>query len=243
MRKSLSEYARAVAKWWWIVTVGVIAAIAGVVQSVSGLAGGPVWVWVVLAFAGLSIAQFMAFHESRKERATLQVQIDELKAQPNLAIVFRDEDTFRQVQSGVRSNRGTYTETLFRVGIRHTGIATVNRVEVELKSIAPLSATLPGMPLPLHVMNYNTPETQYRSDFPLDAKHTRFVDVVFKRDYDREPPSNEIFIFHAVLGVPPRIPAARYEIAIFAHGDNVATAEQNFIIDVDDNGALQFASA
>ena len=249
MCKSLGEYIRAVARWWWIVTGGVILSIAGAVQSVGGLTGGPVWVWAILAFAGLAIAQFLAFHESRKELGAskeelvgLQAQIDKLKAQPELDIVFRDEESFKQIQS-VRSNRGTYTETLFRVGIQHTGMATVDRVAVELKTITPLPPTLLGMPLPLHVMNYNTPETQYRSDFPLDAAHTQFVDVVFKRRYDGQPASDHIFIYHAVYGVDGRIPAGRYEIVLRTHGQDVAQKEKNFIIDVGDEGALQFEEA
>jgi len=261
MRESLGEYARAVAKWWWIVTVGVIAAIVGVVQSVSGLAGGPVWVWVILAFAGLSIAQFVAFHESRKELAAskgelvgLQVQINELKAQPNLEIVTGVGSVFRQ-ERRVRSSEGfPMKETVCRVGIRHDGNATVDNVSVDLESMKPHS--LP-VPLLLHQMNDNPPTRQFKQDFSLDGGETKYVDVVLEQHDDEEQPTRDrvlllrrargvtsrLLIFHIVPGVSQDIPVGRHEIVIFAHGHDAKPVRQNFIIDVDDNGKLQFASA
>jgi hypothetical protein len=200
-----------------------------------------------VAFVGmyafyLAVAPYRQRNEARREVAELQTQIEKLKAQPKLDMVFRDEAIFKQIQR-VTDEKGTYTETLFRVKVKHTGTATIDRVEVRLENIAPLPRTLLGMPLPLHPMNYNTPENRYRSHFPLDAGQRQFVDVMFKRDYDGEPASNKIFIYHAVYGVDGRIPAGRYRIALCVHGQDVAQKEKHFIVDVDAGGALQFEAA
>ena len=199
-----------------------------------------------VAFVGiyafnLMLAPYRQRNDVREEVGSLRAQIEELKAQPKLAIVVESGQTFKQIQSVRNQRRGPYTETLYRVGIEHTGMATIGRVAVELESIDP--PVLPGTPLPLHIMNDNPPDNQFRRDFPLDAGYRQFIDVVLKQDYDGQPPSNEIIIFHAVPGVSQRIPAQHYEIAIFAHGNNVASARQNFIIDVEDSGVLRFASA
>ena len=72
MRESLKDYSIAVARRWWAVGMGGVAATVGVIQALSGGVHVPVWVWVLLAFSSLSIAQFLAFHEIRtklKEKA------------------------------------------------------------------------------------------------------------------------------------------------------------------------------
>jgi len=226
-----------VAVWWLASTTSSPAA-----QAFYGAIG--VGVGLGVAFVGiyvfnLVLAPYRQRNDVREEVGSLQAQMDELKAQPKLEIVFESGQTFKQIQRVRDQRRGTYTETLYRVGVEHTAIATIDRVEVELESIEPL--VLLGIPLSLHIMNDNPlPGTPYRRAFPLDAGYRQFIDVAFKRDFDGQPPSDEIFIFHAVLGVSQRIPAQRYEIAILTRGHNVASARQNFIIDVDDTGALQF---
>jgi hypothetical protein len=47
--------------------MGGVAAIAGAILDVRGDLNVPAWLWIVLGFVSLSIAQFMAFHESRKQ--------------------------------------------------------------------------------------------------------------------------------------------------------------------------------
>ncbi len=39
----------------------------------------PVWVWLAIAFSGIPIAQFLAFHKVRKQREALQKQLDQLR--------------------------------------------------------------------------------------------------------------------------------------------------------------------
>jgi hypothetical protein len=221
---------------WWLAS----ATSSPIAQAIYGGIG--VVVGLLVAFVGiyafnLALAPFRQRNEARQKLVELQAQIDRLKAQPNLEIAFRDEPTFKQVQH-VRDREGIWcTETLYRVRIKHTGTATIDRVGVRLESIAPLPPTLRGIPLPLHFMNDNPP---YHRHFPLDAEQTLFVDVVLKRDYDGQPPSEEMFIFHVVPNVSNLIPAQQYKIAIFVHGHAVASACQKFIIDTDDAGALQF---
>jgi hypothetical protein len=66
---SLWEYAnRVIGHWWWLV-LGLVATCLGlycvIFAHVLGLRS---WVWFAIALATFSVAQFLAFHEVRKER-------------------------------------------------------------------------------------------------------------------------------------------------------------------------------
>lgn len=176
------------------------------------------------------------------------------RALPKLEIVIGAEPEFRQ-ERRFPSNEGFPTkQTLYRVGIRHDGHATVDNVSVDLESMKPHSLRVP---LRLHQMNDNRPIGQSEQDFSLDADQTKHIDVVLKQDDDDEQPTRDrvllylrargipsrLSIFHIVPGVSQDIPVERHEIVIFAHGRDAKPVRRNFIIDVDDNGALQFASA
>jgi hypothetical protein len=66
---SLWEYSRHVlSRWWWLV-LGVVAAGLGLYTVfVAHVVGVRSWVWFVLALVAFSIAQFLAFHDVRRER-------------------------------------------------------------------------------------------------------------------------------------------------------------------------------
>ena len=176
--------------------------------------------------------------EARGKVVEAQAEIDALKARPNLEIVFESGPTFKQVQVDVMSRRRIRgVETLYRVGIRHDGLGTIDNVSVELEDMVP--SVLPAHLL-LHQMHDNTPPGVNRQDFSLDADQTVFIDVVLKHDDNGQPPSDQVIIWHIVPGVSLHVPAQRYEVVILAHGRNVMAARRNFIIDVDTVGALQF---
>lgn len=59
--------------------MGVVGAIVGVIQDVSGGVHVPVWVWVLLGFSSLSIAQFFAFNKVRTERDEKRRELRELE--------------------------------------------------------------------------------------------------------------------------------------------------------------------
>lgn len=68
MRQSFREYIRAVGrKWWPIIGFGV-----GVLGIASGVSGNtillPYWAWVIIGIISLMVAQFLAYHEIRKQR-------------------------------------------------------------------------------------------------------------------------------------------------------------------------------
>jgi hypothetical protein len=65
MWESLKDYSIAVGRRWWAVGISGVMAIVGFIQGVSGGLDVPVWIWVLLAFSSLSVAQFLAFHEIR----------------------------------------------------------------------------------------------------------------------------------------------------------------------------------
>ena len=185
---------------------------------------------------------------------TPQAPVNSSEAQPNLEIVIGAGPTFRQERRFVSSEGFPTKETLCRVGIRHDGHATVVNVSVDLESMKPPS--LPA-PLLLHQMNDNPPTGQFKQDFSLDGGETKYVDVVLEQHDDDEQPTRDrvlllrrargvpsrLSIFHIAPGVSQDIRAERHEIVIFAHGRDAKPVRQNFIIDVDDNGELQFASA
>lgn len=175
------------------------------------------------------------------------------EAQPNLEIVIGAGPPFRQERCFVWEGLPT-KQTLCRVGIRHDGDTTVDNVSVEVESMKPHS--LP-VPLLLHQMNDNPPTGQFKQEFSLDAGQTKHVDVVLKQDDDDEQPTrnrvlllrrargvlSRLLIFHIVPDVSQDIPVERHEVVILAHGHDAKPLRQNFIIDVDDDGALQFQAA
>ena len=68
MRQSLNEYIRAVGrKWWAMIGFGV-----GALGIASGVSGNtfllPYWAWVIIGIIPLMVAQFLAYHEVRKQR-------------------------------------------------------------------------------------------------------------------------------------------------------------------------------
>jgi hypothetical protein len=70
MWKSLLEYIKALGWWSWVVLLGIIGAVTGVVLDVSGIKF-PTIVWVSLLAIGLPIASFFAFHKVRLQRDAL----------------------------------------------------------------------------------------------------------------------------------------------------------------------------
>lgn len=175
------------------------------------------------------------------------------EAQPNLEIATGDGPKFRQEQRFVREGFPV-KQTVCRVAIGHDGRATVDNVAVDLERLEPHSL---AVPLRLHQMNDNPLTGQFKEDFSLDAGQTQHIDVVVEeQDDDEQPTRDRVLLFlraggiprrlsipHIVPGVSQDIPAERHEIVIFAHGRDAKPVRQNFVIDVDDNGALQFVSA
>jgi len=223
----------------------------------SALPSPPLLLWptiVLTLFVGIVLEGAYRLVKEKEDELEA-VQGRQPKAQPNLEIVIDTEPTFRQEQR-VKSSEGFPTkQTVCRVGIRHDGHATVDNVSVELESMKPHSLSVP---LRLHQMNDN-PLTggQFKQDFSLDGGQTQYIDVVVEEHDDNEQPTrsrllllrrargvhSKLLISHIVPGVPGDIPVKRHKIVIFAHGHDAEPVRRNFIIDVDDNGELQFASA
>jgi hypothetical protein len=222
MVKSLREYVRAVARWWWIVTVGVIASIVGMIQSISGIAGAPVWVWVMLGFGGLSIAQFMAFHESRKELATAKEQVVSLQRreiqrqeyQPRIAIWFDENDpTCIQV-----TRMPNFTERRLRVGIQNVGGQTIEDTRVVMY----LSDT-PFNPTPMSYMH----GPAGRTNQSLHPKEKRYIDA-FATYEGIGAPTGEACIFYATQTAPNTIPRTSRTFTIEATGKDIESCAESF---------------
>jgi hypothetical protein len=66
---SLGEYARRVIGHWWWLVLGLLATCLGVYSvMVAHVLAVRSWVWFAIALGTFSVAQFLAFHEVRKER-------------------------------------------------------------------------------------------------------------------------------------------------------------------------------
>ncbi|MCJ7510800.1 MAG: hypothetical protein MUP14_07940 [Dehalococcoidia bacterium] len=69
MWKFSREYVLLVARRWWVIGVGVIAAVIGIALNISRDVQVPVWLWVSLALVALSVAQFLVACEIKKGSA------------------------------------------------------------------------------------------------------------------------------------------------------------------------------
>ena len=70
-------------RWWWVLVVTVAGGAVGLgINALPGFTGDeldiPVWVWVLVAAAGIPISQFLAFHDVRTGRDT---EIEKLRAE------------------------------------------------------------------------------------------------------------------------------------------------------------------
>ncbi|MHB8084701.1 MAG: hypothetical protein ACYDHZ_02610 [Dehalococcoidia bacterium] len=82
MWKSAGEYISSLGHWGWIVLVGVLQAIWGLVSPIFGINYSPV-IWITLLFLTLMIAPFIAFHKMRLDRDDLR---EKLKSKPVLVL-------------------------------------------------------------------------------------------------------------------------------------------------------------
>jgi hypothetical protein len=206
----------------WFIRVGVVVMVVG-----------------TLGILACLIRDYRVDNQGRRHDR-LKDQVDSPEARSRLEITSGVAGSFRQERHVVLPNGQGAREILFRVGIKHNGTTSVDRVAVKLEKIEPV--VLVGLPLSLHIMNDNPPDNQFRREFTLDAGQTEYIDVVLKQDEDDQPPSTKMIIFHIVSGVTQWVPARRYAISIYAHGNNVTPDTQPFIIDVDKAGILQFES-
>jgi hypothetical protein len=74
-------YVPLVLKWWWAMVVGIILSITGAYLDSQFAAGRiiPLWGWAVIGALGLVVAQFLGFHEVRKDRDYLAKRVRELE--------------------------------------------------------------------------------------------------------------------------------------------------------------------
>lgn len=87
MGLSFKEYVLAVLKWWWVVAIGVLLPIAAVVLDAMGKLTTPTWAQITILLLGLSIAQFLAFHNVRVQKDKLTAELDDIhSARPNLEL-------------------------------------------------------------------------------------------------------------------------------------------------------------
>jgi len=79
-RQSFREYGLAVAKWWWVLIVTGALEVLGLISFFKpGMNKMPEWALWVIPFIGVSIAQFLAFHDVRVKRDQIAAERDELK--------------------------------------------------------------------------------------------------------------------------------------------------------------------
>jgi hypothetical protein len=74
-------YVPLVLKWWWAIVVGIILSVIGAYLSSQFGSGRfiPFWGWPVISVLGIVVAQFLVFHELRKERDYLAERVRELE--------------------------------------------------------------------------------------------------------------------------------------------------------------------
>lgn len=195
--------------------------------------------------AVLLIAAFIAYHELRQEKLSVESRLS-----PKLAILFGPGSPFEYTwRTG--SGEGAVDFRLFRIGVKNLGNETIDRVQVDLEAIkvfrdpedinvvailVPMASFSRSLPVPLHVMHDNPPPGQpFQRQFSLDSDEVQYIDVVQKAT-----PFNLIKVCHIVPGVPGSLFSGAYVLTILAHGRNVQSYRKNFVVDADDEGRLLF---
>jgi len=77
---SFVEYVTLVGKRWWAIVVSVAGGVLGLIAIAvpSHKVGQPLiptWLWLTLLFGGIAVAQFLAFHEVRKDRDAARAEV------------------------------------------------------------------------------------------------------------------------------------------------------------------------
>ena len=79
---SIKEYALLTLRVWWAMIIGGIGALGTIAQLMGyTLPHMPLWAWLVILFLGLSIAQFLAFREVRRQRNKVQRELKDVRTQ------------------------------------------------------------------------------------------------------------------------------------------------------------------
>jgi|ERR1043165_348101 hypothetical protein len=96
---SLAEYGRSVVRYWWIVVIGLVCGITGMLGDMKYQLIVPSWFWPLVIVGGFSVACFLAFHKARRERDSLKRVID--GTHPGLVPILVKSASARQAALGV----------------------------------------------------------------------------------------------------------------------------------------------
>lgn len=76
LKEDAQSYLQSVIRHWWVVVVSIFLAVIGaaqdILQSIWSDFVMPAWVWAVILFTGLSIAQFLAWRDMKRHRDSLK---------------------------------------------------------------------------------------------------------------------------------------------------------------------------
>ena len=245
MWKSLKDYSVAVVRWWWVVVMGAIVAIVGIVLDIWQDLALPVWLWVSLGFVGLVVAQFLAFHEQRMRSAHLEAGLPDLEL--GKPIPEPNEKLARTHMVPVPSASSTASPPEQRVPLEDVDIflhriPVVNRgayapvVSVKLTGADP--PILRGLaPAILHLAG-NNPEdhVSFAESFLLHKDDRHNIDVI---SFSKSTPPR--YFLHKIASADAaeevQLAADSYIFKIEAFAGNVSKV-QHYRVDKDSSGRL-----
>ncbi len=167
MWKTIKEFARAVGKWWWAVTIDwLVGAFLGTAQSFGVATILPHWIPYLIILLGFIVACFVAFHRLRLERDDAVNRLCE--NQPNL------KGNFMQVGFGNVENPmigNTSGGVIIKMTITNRGAPSVARNFMVFYKSSSDDKKITG----LHVWNLT-------EDMPLFAKGN-MPEQILRREY------------------------------------------------------------
>ncbi len=81
LARSLQEHGQKLLRWWWALVVSGIGGVLGLIAITvpspkEGRVLIPTWLWVTLLVGGIFVAQFLTFHDVRKERDVIKLDME-----------------------------------------------------------------------------------------------------------------------------------------------------------------------
>ena len=197
----------------------------------------PLYSLAAVTLIRLVAAPYWMWREEREEVTALSRGF----RKPQLEIVFERRGSAFEHEETVQG----VTLRRFRVGVRHSGRESVQRVQIELRTIAPQADPPIPVPLLLHLMHDDERapggDVVHQGEFSLDPDETRYIDVVSARDS-----GDRILILHIVRGLHRQIvlqPGRVFTLTLFAHGtDALSTSRRFWVTQSQNTGGRLFMS-
>ncbi len=202
---------------------------------------GEVIGWHVSQLAWIAIGNIACFVGLLWTNIKQREEIGELKDRltPKFKILFEQSEPFEHIEK----RDPDIIKKFFCVGVYNESDAiTIDDVRVELERYIDYreSKTTECAIALRQADDIPSPDAEYRQQFTLHAKQTKYIDVVSRLEGQRVSRDEGITLCYAVRNAPNIIARRGHELHIRVSGRNVVPVTKQFTVDVTDDGRLGF---